>query len=288
MAIAHAAGQSTGNHANNTTSLAVAFPGNITNGSLIVAAALIYSPSSDALLAGDLTKTAGTATIGTISLDNTPTNFQYNGDANYQKVGIYSALVTGTGSCTLTIAGAPAGSYLLLALDEFTGSWDSSRVESSSTNNDGTDNTASGNSGNVTSAGAALFIGGIAIGASGTVTITPDGAFTQIFEDQSGATDNVGSAIYQIVSTGTTDRAEWTLSTNHSGYSAGVVLYKEAAGGAAGQPTSKRLGGIPHAASNYHRKPNAASWLKIPTPMEMAELLRKQTAPKLRRRRCKV
>lgn len=233
MSIAHVGGQSTGNHANSTTSIAVAFPGNITSGNLIVAIGLVYKPSSDAFVAGDLTKTSGTATIGTLSLDITPVNFAYNADTNFVLVGIWSAIVTGSGSCTLTLAGAPAGSFLLLALDEFSGSWDSLRVETSSTNTDGTNNTTPAHSGNATSAGAALFIGGVAIGSGTTTTITPDVAFTQIFEDQAGATDMVGSAIYQIVGTGTTDRAEWTLSgsgTWSEGYGAGVCVYREAAG----------------------------------------------------------
>jgi hypothetical protein len=228
MAIAHV--QSGGTNANNTTSVARAFSSNVTSGSLIVVVGMKFSPSNDAYVAGDCTKSAGTATIGTIALDHSA-NIT-TGGTNHAAVGIWSAIVTGTGSCTMQTAGAAAGSYLLIGSGEFSGSWDASRLEAGvSGAGTGSDGDAAGSSGNASSAGAGLFIGGLSLETNVGGTITPDAAFTAMYENEA-STDANGSAIYQIVGGATTDAAEWTFTTNNNGYGIALAVYKEAAGAA--------------------------------------------------------
>lgn len=231
MAIAHVTGQSSGNVAPNTTSVSEAFNNDVTAGNNLYVVGFKYSPSNDALAEGDLTKTAGTATLGTITLD-VSVNFAYNADANHIAIGIWRIPVTGSGSLTLQLGGAVAGSYLGIAVDEFEGDWDSSSLEDTSSNTDAASNTTPGTTGNVTSAGAALFIAGITIGTGTTVTITPDGAFTETFEEEAGATNQPGSMIWKIVGSGNTDQGEWTLSgsgTWSEGWAGVAAVYKEAA-----------------------------------------------------------
>lgn len=112
----------------------------------------------------------------------------------------------------MQVAGGSAGGFPCIAINEFSGNWDSTRVESTNTNGTSATNTTPAHSNNATSAGAALFIGGLSLGNSGgSMTITPDAAFTQTYENEAGGTSQAGSSIYRIVTGGTTDRAEWTV-----------------------------------------------------------------------------
>jgi hypothetical protein len=180
MAIAAVGSQAGGTNANNATSVSRAFGSNVSVGSLIIVVGMKFSPSNDAYVAGDCTKSAGTATIGTVALDHS-SNIT-TGGTNHAAVGIWSAIVTGAGSLTMQTAGAAAGSFLLIATAEFSGSWDASRLEAGVSNaGTGADSDAAGTSGDATSAGAALFIGGLSLETNSGGTITPDAAFTAIF-----------------------------------------------------------------------------------------------------------
>jgi hypothetical protein len=194
---------------------------------MLIVCGMKYSPSADAFVVGDCTQTAGTATLGTIALDKT------NGGADgsvYGYAGVWSAIVTGSGTLTMQVGGAVAGSYLLIATEAFNGSWDAARVEASN----GTDSDTSSpvSTGDATSAGAGLFVGAMQNSSASASTITQDAAFTLIYENETGTDDN-GSAIYRIVGTGTTDAAEWTSTSLSVGF-ASLVVYKEAAGGGGG------------------------------------------------------
>jgi hypothetical protein len=86
--------QATGSSSNESSSIGIAFPNNVTAGNLIIAVV----GGEDAWSTGSITS-SGTATIGTWSLDA-----NYEGDdadgSNY--VAIYSAVVLVGGSCTVT------------------------------------------------------------------------------------------------------------------------------------------------------------------------------------------
>lgn len=210
-----------------TNAVTRAFTTNVTAGSLIVVKGTKVTITDDQFVAGDCTKSAGTATIGPVSLD-VVAHVNYEGPG-YLDVGIWSAIVTGGGSLTMRVAGN-SGDYLMLVSEEWSGSWDGDRVEDTASATTASNNT-SASSGNATSAGAAMFAGALAVSNNGGMhTITPDGAFTQVFEEQDEDLHTVGSAIYRVVGSGTTDSADWSLS-NNLGWAAVLAVYKEVSSG---------------------------------------------------------
>lgn len=217
-----AAGLAGGAPGNNTTSVSHSV-GSVTAGQLVVICGMKYSPSADPFVAADCTKSAGTATLGTISLDKT--NGGADGVGAFGYTGIWSAIVTGSGTLTMQVGGAVAGSYLLIAAEAFNGNWDGTRVEATAGTDQ--DTTSPVSTGNATSAGAALFVGAMQNNAAAASTITHDAAFSLIYENETSTDDN-GSAIYRIVSTGTTDSGDWTSTALNAGM-ASLVVYKEAA-----------------------------------------------------------
>lgn len=216
----------------NATNFTRATASNVTSGSLLVVSAARWrSGDSTAYVAGNLTKSAGTATIGTPVLEYTAS------PGGSQRVGLWSVLVTGSGSLTLQVANPGAGSYGSIVVAEYSGTWDSGRTEAS---NSGSGSIGPASSGNATSAGAAVFIGAFASTNPANITITEDGAFAVLGEDEAGADRIEHSCIGRIVATGTTDAADWTISD--SNWVAGVEVFKEASGG--GGPTVTWVGYI--------------------------------------------
>lgn len=214
--------QANGSTFENVTNGTHAMVSNVTAGSLLVVSSARWrSSDSTGHVAGDLTKSAGTATIGTPVVEG-----QGSAGAS-QRSALFSVLVTGSGSLTLQVAYPGTGCYGSIFVGEFSGSWDSSRTEAT---NQGFGNSTAIDSGNATSAGAAVFVGSMSNTDSGTPTVTPDAAFEQIGEDENGSVRIVHSAIDRIVTTGTTDSASWTT-TGAMDYTAVVAVFKEAAGG---------------------------------------------------------
>ena len=230
-----AAGVAAGNFNNDATSVANNADLNVTAGQLVVICGMKYSPSNDAFVAGDCTKSAGTATLGTIALD-VSNNVNTDG-GNYAAVGVWSAIVTGSGTLRMQVGDAVSGSYLLIGVEAFNGTWDSSRLEASNSATHGIGSpTTVWSSGNATSAGAALFVGCAQFNnnTSGTISYNTIGgsAPTVIYQNTAGTDDNGGS-VYRIVATGTTDDVAGTTANATIG-NACVAVYKEAAGGGGG------------------------------------------------------
>ena len=223
MAIAAVSGQAGGNSAD-ATSVTRAFTTDVSTGSLIVIVGAQQGTTSGELASGACTKSAGTATLGTISQD-VSIAIDVGGTAQ-AKAAIWSAIVTAGGSLTMQVSQATANQRTHIATDEYTGDWDSSRLEDTAEAATATNNTNAA-SGDATSAGAALFIGGLATLDAGVVTISPDASYTEIYENEA---TGASSAIRRIVASGTTDNAQWTLG-NNVGWSAVQVVYKEAAAG---------------------------------------------------------
>ena len=207
-----------------TTSISKAFASNVTANNIITVVGHRFTTSSDDFVAGDCTQSAGTATLGTITLDKT---FSHNtSGSNFLVVGVWSAVVSGTGSCTMQVGNGGAGSSHNIGIAEASSSGSTYSVEATNTGEGTSGNAATGNA---TSAGAALFVGGVTISGSGAITITEDSPFVLMWEEENGALHLQSSAIYEIVTTGTTDAAGWTIGTN-TGWSAAVVVYKEGSG----------------------------------------------------------
>lgn len=222
-----AAPQETGFTQDNATAVSKVFAGNVTSGNLItVGCSRFNGGANTAFVAGDCTKSAGTATVGTITLDK-----QANvNTTNPNQAGVWSVPVTGTGTCTMRVAGA-AASYYALGIGEYSGTdVGASRVESSNSNT-ATTNTTPATTGNGTSAGEALFFAALSVDdGSGNSLNTAGNSFTNIHSETNGTAHQCGAIARRIVVTGTTTQGSWTEETTLlNGWACVVVVYKVAA-----------------------------------------------------------
>jgi hypothetical protein len=197
------------------------FPSNVTAGNLIViAVSRLQISLTDALIAGDVTQLAGTATIGTITLDRGH-NYNYTGAHNIGAA-VLSVPVTGTGSLDLRIATA-SGIYHACVPSEFSGTDVSgSRLDQV---NSGEGASGAKSSGSITTTAGALIVGTMQ-GAGDNDNPTEDAAFTALYEQNSSANCKI-SAIYRVVTSSTTDAAEWAAGSSNQ-WVAAVASYKEA------------------------------------------------------------
>ena len=213
-----------GINANNETAVSISF-GTVSVGNLIVVAGgKKYNTVNDQFVAGDCTKSAGTSTIGTVALD-----VVNGGDwgGAFGSNAIWSAIATGAGTLTMEIGGNASDSYLQISGLVIGGNWDATRTEATNSAAVSSGASAAG-SGNASSVGAAIFVGDFTASNYDVVTITPDGSFTAIYEDE--ASNATFGSIYRIVTGATTDAADWTIGTAHNGGHACVAVYKEVAG----------------------------------------------------------
>jgi hypothetical protein len=233
-----AAGVAAGNNGNNTTSVALSADISVTAGQMIVVCGMKYTPGgSDSFAAGDCSKSSGTATIGTVSQDVQTFAEDTPGSLAYMASAIWSAIVTASGTLRMQITDATSGAYILIGVEAFNpGSgrqWGSSRVEDTASANITANNTTPSVSGDVDTAGEAVIVGAMQVNSSAAATLTPDAAFTTIYENETSTDDN-GACAYRIVSTATTDQAEWAISSggSWSGSAICAVAYKtESSGG---------------------------------------------------------
>lgn len=232
MTISQVSGQAGGVTVDGSGTISRAYPSNVTVGNVICVAAGKYDLSSVTFSAGDVAKSAGTATIGAFTLHAT----DQNGSDLPHNVAVWTALVTGSGSLTLTVTGT-AGSYWWLGTDELTSDvgFDSSREEATAQTNPvgGADSTPQF-TGNMTSAGGAAFFGAIELSTGSNISdLTEDAAFTRIYREPDGTAHVVGIVMVRIVSSGTTDRIESSSTTtgNVPYIGAGVVLKEIGAAG---------------------------------------------------------
>jgi hypothetical protein len=225
LAISRINAQEGGINANSATSISRAFGTNVTAGSLIWVTVKKYHESADVFAPADCTKSAGTATLGPISLD---VQFQMETDTGvaWASVGHYSAIVVEGGSCTMQVAGAPANSFLLMASGEATGNWGPDRVESTSTGGSATDSTTTATTNSASSAGPALFVASFQLNATVGTAQTHDAAFDLVYKNESGTDDN-GLTCVRLVSGATTDAADFTMGSTNIGWAAGLVVYRE-------------------------------------------------------------
>ena len=230
IALAQAVNGATGS---DVSSVSQAFGGAVTTGSLVVVECARGGASSGAFEAGDCTKSSGTATLGTISLDCTPRHDDIGG-GEYIDVAIWSAIVSSGGTCTMQVA-HDAGGYMVLGIAEFEtdAAWDGSRVADTdgATGSDGYPTVP-----DITSTGASVFVGGMADLTSLDEGIIPQDSYLTIYEEEDGASTLTGSHIYKIFSGATTDGPVWQLAASRIWYVTGVA-YQESEGGDSTAPT---------------------------------------------------
>jgi len=216
---------STSNAGGDILSLTIPSAGTITvsAGELIIVAIGRYSPTSSAIVVGDISN-SGTATLGSWTLDRND-NGTTDGGSSYAATGIFSAIVSTGGTLAVTVSNFPATTYALGGMLSVPGSWGASRVE---TSNGQVVTTGSTNilTGNMTSAGAALFMGVTQIN-TGVASVGDSTSATNVYKNTSPDT---GAASYRIVTSGTTYGFNWTTPTN-AVYGATGVVYKEESSG---------------------------------------------------------
>lgn len=235
MTISRVGSQAGGTFADGAGSGSRAFPSNVTAGNVVWFAATI-ADSTHTFVAGDLTKSAGTATLDTIRLVQQRSQDMVE-QGYFVSNAIWCAKVTGSGSLTLQASGSTAGAFWLAASGEISSTigFDSNPIETQNGNGTGTDSSSPATTGNGTSAGGAYFIAMLGIGSPGAVTITLGGSFATAYNESSGS-HMVGEASDRIVSSGTTDQGSWTLSGTSDGWCAVLGVIKESASAPALNP----------------------------------------------------
>lgn len=212
-----------------------AFGSNVTAGTRIVVAAIkgYLDSTHTAFVAGACTKSAGTATIGAVTLDITAS--RQTGAPHYIDVGIWSAPVTGTGSLTMQVTD---GVSVASALYWNMGSAELSSNEGALTVGTSTSaNAATGapDSGTVTPATFdAVLVGACGTDQSTNAAYAQDAAFTSIHEEPNGTTSQTGESLSRVMTSGS-DAASWTSPTTFQ-WVAVVVAYLEPAGGGPAVP----------------------------------------------------
>lgn len=226
MAITVDAAQNGGSFVDGGTAVSLAFTNALQAGRRIVVACGMWNngsafgPFTDA----NCIKIAGTSNIGTVTLvaeevRNTGTTFEIN-------VGIWTAIVTTPGTCTMQVATFPIGSFAWIALMEVaaTGGWSGQWLEATSTN---AGNSTTPDTGNGSSVNGALFVAAFVGNQPTNSTITPDGAFTTCFESEDGTVHQPGSLIYRVVTSATTDSGSWTNAASDHWAAALAVLREQ-------------------------------------------------------------
>ncbi len=229
MAITAVGTQAGGVTVDNAASATRAFGANVAVGNIVVVVASKGVATHRAFVAGDCTKSTGTATLGTITLDKTVARDDTGGPSGaWLDVGIWSAQVTGAGSLTMAVAGG-ASTFWVLGTLELNSSLGAIGIGAS---NSGNAATGAPSSGTITPASFdACLVGGLAVGGTATPTTqTPDATFTQVYEEEAGATHMTGSVIRKIISSGSGVSASWTAPTTIA-WAAAVVAYTESGGG---------------------------------------------------------
>lgn len=227
MTISLVVGQIAGADGDASGSVAVATPGNVAVGDLIV----VVGHKSDSggnvpFIAGNCTKSAGTATIGAISLASQNSFDLTNPGAVWNQVGVWYALVTGAGSLTMNIAGG-AASYCHIAVSEWatTVGWHASIVEQAPAATTSTsDFTAAAQNMDcpaLTSAGVALMIGVLGVDGNGDVVITAVNG-TLLNKEQAGGSHLMAASLYNIVAVGTSFTPRFNVDASIGG---GQTIY---------------------------------------------------------------
>lgn len=225
MTISAVGTQAGGSTVDSATAWTRAFGSNVTAGNLIIVSASKYDPTHT-FVAGDCTQSAGTATIGTVSLDKV----QHNTGGNNVTSAIWSAIVTGSGTCTMRV-GSTAGTYFAAGSGEFSSTvgFDINRLETSGS---ATGSATTQTTGNLTSAGGALFFGCTSYdGSTNDTSISETAAqgWTRLYRETDASLHEPGVIFYQIVTVGTT-KAVSSGNSNAWPYAIVGAVFKEGTG----------------------------------------------------------
>jgi len=196
--------------AQNTDPNSITYASNITAGSLLV------------VIIRDSTSNAGDPTV-TDSRGNT---WQRDGETtttNRGSVFHYSAIAADSGACTITVAGA-ATLAIRLAAYEFSGAWDSTRLEQYIGN--ATPNANPQTSGDATVAGGAVLVA-----AMGTQSdVTADSVSNSFTLGPQSAGNRRGIPAHRIVTSAGTYGTAFTFTGTSNGSVGSIAAYREVLG----------------------------------------------------------
>jgi hypothetical protein len=201
---------------NNVDTSALAYPGNVTNGSLLV-------------LAGACFKSAAAPQAFTISdtLTTSYTNLTAALGANITLLIAYGLAPSG-GANTITIDPSGTGAFLSWSIDEFSGSH-ATPLDVDGGSSTGTDSAPQDSL--VTLVDSDLLIGVMSFSNVAAVTITPGGSYTQIGEDEDGVNDQVHNMVFRIVTTAQSYTVDWSTGSSVT-WGAYTAAFKPAGGAA--------------------------------------------------------
>jgi parallel beta-helix repeat protein len=210
--------QSTGNSASSDP-IVLAYPSNVTSGNLLVFCTASYN---NAATLASVTKTSGSATLGTAQIDISYSSLDY-GSAP-QIVTIFSVPVTGTGSCTITFdQSLVSANYSSLTIQEYSGAdITSTRVGGTNT---GTGSTSPETTGTVSSGSiGGVFVGAIAINNEVSEAPAVGSNFLNIYSTGNPVVLPCGFEDYTVPGS-VTIGASWTTVVSEP-WGAAIVVYK--------------------------------------------------------------
>lgn len=209
--------QGTGSATNNTTSLAVAFAGNVTAGHLIVVGC-----TSNATTTHTIADSQGNAYTQAVTLQWITT----------QRTSLYYAVAKATGPCTVTMTPS-ASAAMALSIDEFSFAGTSS-LDGTSTGTDGGTLGLAMTAGTITPTGTDLVIAvGTLLGNHGTnsYTVTPATGFTATYNQAGDAASGIKTQTteYQIGVTGAVAPSMGASTGNATNWAIVAAAFKESA-----------------------------------------------------------
>ena len=189
----------------------LAFPGNVTSGSLLIVAGANWQSGGSTVSVG---------VTDTLSTSYTVVPYYVGEFTTFIAYGVASS----SGANTVTVNPAGTGNYFSYSIDEFSGQH-ATPLDVDGGNSTATSTSAADSITTVTAND--LIIGCVSQTAATTVTFTPGGSYTQIGEQEDSGTYQGHSAVFRIVTTAQAYSVDWTLGTSQA-WMAMTLAFKEA------------------------------------------------------------
>ena len=205
--------QGNGASFDNVDPFSLAITSDLTAGNVLVVSFFSIGDSAGITpVLGDVTKSAGTATLANwvlsdYSIDTVPWG---------AVVAIYSAEVTGSGTCTIDIdQHFTTYNYGGLALMEFSGVDTTTGRRDNGADNSGTSTTPATAGWNTS--GSTVIIGVLSRAGAANEAITESGDYILVFEEEDTSIHGAGSIIYRITSGSLTgETTDWTMAASQT------------------------------------------------------------------------
>lgn len=207
------------------SSVALAFPNDVEAGAMLSVLGFAFTNgTNDPPVAGDLAKTAGGSSIGTVALDIVRTRTLAG--PLYLHTALFSALVTARGSLTVTLDGGAAATFCAIAAAEFQGEWDDSRLVATA-GNDG--NGTIQNSTAEASADHGLFVGGLMHTNNTIGSAATEQSPLRVETEQDSSPTQIGLSLASFISAGAASLDARWVTNNSVDWIALLAVYQERA-----------------------------------------------------------